>query len=216
MEHVPVLEEAAVNALNVRADGTYLDATFGRGGHARLVLDRLGARGLLIALDADPDAIAFGEREFGGDAVAMAQIVEPFPPGDVVILAIDAVPEHLPRIGAHEARQDTQQRRFAGAVAAGDDQRMAGLQLRIQADEDRPVAAEACQLLQRQPVWGLIQRVRGHAILMKRPRSTASGLAFGAPQCIDQRALCEKAGIRSRWQRRQEDRWRSQSRRQEA
>lgn len=68
MEHVPVLEEAAVNALNVRADGTYLDATFGRGGHARLVLDRLGSRGLLIALDADPDAIAFGQREFGGDA----------------------------------------------------------------------------------------------------------------------------------------------------
>lgn len=67
MEHVPVLEEAAVNALNVRVDGTYLDATFGRGGHARLVLDRLGPRGLLIALDADPEAIAFGEREFGND-----------------------------------------------------------------------------------------------------------------------------------------------------
>lgn len=67
MEHVPVLEEAAVNALNVRADGTYLDATFGRGGHARLVLDRLGPRGLLIALDADPEAIAFGEREFGDE-----------------------------------------------------------------------------------------------------------------------------------------------------
>lgn len=68
MEHVPVLEEAAVNALNVRADGTYLDATFGRGGHARLVLDRLGPGGLLIALDADPEAIAFGEREFAGDS----------------------------------------------------------------------------------------------------------------------------------------------------
>lgn len=56
-----------MNALNVRADGTYLDATFGRGGHARLVLDRLGDRGLLIALDADPEAIAFGEREFKND-----------------------------------------------------------------------------------------------------------------------------------------------------
>src|SRR6056297_1931975 len=63
MGHVPVLEEAAVNALNVRADGIYLDATFGRGGHARLVLDRLAPRGLLIALDADPEAI-----EFGGDS----------------------------------------------------------------------------------------------------------------------------------------------------
>lgn len=56
-----------MNALNVRADGAYLDATFGRGGHARLVLDRLGPGGLLIALDADPEAIAFGEREFRDD-----------------------------------------------------------------------------------------------------------------------------------------------------
>ncbi len=56
-----------MNALNVRADGSYLDATFGRGGHARLVLNRLGPRGLLIALDADPEAIAFGEREFKDD-----------------------------------------------------------------------------------------------------------------------------------------------------
>lgn len=64
MEHLPVFEEAAVNALNVRADGAYLDATFGRGGHARRVLDRLGPDGLLIALDADPEAIAFGRREF--------------------------------------------------------------------------------------------------------------------------------------------------------
>ena len=67
MEHVPVLEEAAVNALNVRADGSYLDATFGRGGHARLVLDLLGPGGILIALDSDPEAIAFGQREFGDD-----------------------------------------------------------------------------------------------------------------------------------------------------
>jgi len=67
MDHVPVLEEAAVNALNVRAEGTYLDATFGRGGHARRVLDHLGPGGLLIALDADPEAIAFGMREFGSD-----------------------------------------------------------------------------------------------------------------------------------------------------
>lgn len=65
MNHVPVLEEAAVDALNVRENGIYLDATFGRGGHARRILDRLGPRGLLIALDADPEAIAFGEREFG-------------------------------------------------------------------------------------------------------------------------------------------------------
>jgi len=58
--HVPVLLHPAVDALAVdsRPDGTFVDATFGRGGHSRLILERLGQRGRLIALDRDPDAIA--------------------------------------------------------------------------------------------------------------------------------------------------------------
>jgi 16S rRNA (cytosine1402-N4)-methyltransferase len=55
--HRTVLLEEAVAALAVRQDGTYVDATFGRGGHARAILDRLGPGGRLIALDRDPDAI---------------------------------------------------------------------------------------------------------------------------------------------------------------
>ena len=54
--HVPVLLEEAVAGLDVRPEGTYVDATFGRGGHARRILDLLGASGRLIALDRDPDA----------------------------------------------------------------------------------------------------------------------------------------------------------------
>jgi 16S rRNA (cytosine1402-N4)-methyltransferase len=54
--HVPVLLEEAVAGLDVRREGTYVDATFGRGGHARRILDLLGASGRLIALDRDPDA----------------------------------------------------------------------------------------------------------------------------------------------------------------
>jgi 16S rRNA (cytosine1402-N4)-methyltransferase len=54
--HVPVLLEEAVAALDVRPEGTYVDATYGRGGHARRILDLLGASGRLIALDRDPDA----------------------------------------------------------------------------------------------------------------------------------------------------------------
>ena len=55
--HRAVLLEEAVAALAIRADGVYVDATFGRGGHSRAILARLGATGRLIALDRDPDAV---------------------------------------------------------------------------------------------------------------------------------------------------------------
>ncbi len=54
--HVPVLLEEAASALLVRPDGIYVDATFGRGGHARRILGALGPAGRLVALDRDPGA----------------------------------------------------------------------------------------------------------------------------------------------------------------
>ena len=54
--HVPVLLHEAVAALAIRPDGTYVDATFGRGGHARAILAALGDRGRLVAVDRDVDA----------------------------------------------------------------------------------------------------------------------------------------------------------------
>lgn len=55
--HEPVLVEEAIEGLNVKADGTYVDCTFGRGGHSRRILQHLGARGRLLALDRDADAL---------------------------------------------------------------------------------------------------------------------------------------------------------------
>jgi 16S rRNA (cytosine1402-N4)-methyltransferase len=51
----------AIEALGIRPEGTYVDATFGRGGHSREILARLGATGRLIALDRDPAAVAAGQ-----------------------------------------------------------------------------------------------------------------------------------------------------------
>jgi 16S rRNA (cytosine1402-N4)-methyltransferase len=58
--HVPVLPEEAVAALRVRADGIYVDGTFGRGGHSAAILALLGVRGRLLAFDQDPAALAAG------------------------------------------------------------------------------------------------------------------------------------------------------------
>ncbi len=60
--HKTVLLEEAVDALAIRPDGAYVDATFGRGGHSRLILDRLGRSGRLVALDRDPQAVAAATR----------------------------------------------------------------------------------------------------------------------------------------------------------
>jgi 16S rRNA (cytosine1402-N4)-methyltransferase len=56
--HRPVLAPESIAALGIRPDGVYVDGTFGRGGHSRLILERLGPRGRLIALDRDPAAVA--------------------------------------------------------------------------------------------------------------------------------------------------------------
>ncbi|EJR9844919.1 16S rRNA (cytosine(1402)-N(4))-methyltransferase RsmH [Cronobacter sakazakii] len=57
-KHTTVLLDEAVNGLNIRPDGIYIDGTFGRGGHSRLILSQLGEQGRLLAIDRDPQAIA--------------------------------------------------------------------------------------------------------------------------------------------------------------
>jgi len=66
--HLPVLFVQVMEGLRVLPDGTYLDGTFGRGGHARGVLEKLGPGGRLLLMDKDPEAIAVAGREFAGDA----------------------------------------------------------------------------------------------------------------------------------------------------
>ncbi|MDP2852578.1 MAG: 16S rRNA (cytosine(1402)-N(4))-methyltransferase RsmH [Gallionella sp.] len=62
LQHTTVLLDEAVDALNLRPDGVYVDGTFGRGGHSRLILQRLGETGKLVALDRDPEAVAAGRE----------------------------------------------------------------------------------------------------------------------------------------------------------
>ena len=60
--HIPVLLDEAVDALNIKPDGIYVDGTFGRGGHAKEILSRLSDGGLLVAIDKDPQAVIEGRK----------------------------------------------------------------------------------------------------------------------------------------------------------
>ena len=61
-QHTTVLLSEAVDALDLQPDGTYVDATFGRGGHTRLMLSKLSNKGRVIAFDKDPEAIAAAQQ----------------------------------------------------------------------------------------------------------------------------------------------------------
>ncbi len=67
LQHIPVMLGEAVEGLAVKAGGRYLDGTFGRGGHARAVLSRLGPDGRLLLMDRDPQAIAAAKAAFADD-----------------------------------------------------------------------------------------------------------------------------------------------------
>jgi 16S rRNA (cytosine1402-N4)-methyltransferase len=67
-EHVPVLREEVLESLAVREEGRYLDGTFGRGGHAAAILERLGAAGELVVVDRDPVAVEAARARYGTDA----------------------------------------------------------------------------------------------------------------------------------------------------
>ena len=91
--HISVMLDEAVEGLAVRRDARIVDATFGRGGHARAVLERLGPGGMLIAVDRDPEAIAMARALAVEDARvsvhqrpfdALAEIVREHVPGGLV------------------------------------------------------------------------------------------------------------------------------------
>jgi 16S rRNA (cytosine1402-N4)-methyltransferase len=115
--------EEAVAALNVRADGTYVDATFGRGGHSRAILARLGERGRLFALDRDPTAVAAGEAlqdpRFAIFHAAFSQLAAVL--REAGVSAVDGV---LFDLGVSSPQLDTPERGFSFRHEAPLDMRM--------------------------------------------------------------------------------------------
>ncbi|MDZ4049978.1 MAG: 16S rRNA (cytosine(1402)-N(4))-methyltransferase RsmH [Limnobacter sp.] len=111
-EHIPVLLQPTVDALLHTPDGLYLDCTFGRGGHSRALLEKLSAKGQLVALDRDPQAVqAMGEikdSRFRGVRSAFADLESALD-----LLGIDQVDGVLMDIGVSSPQIDQAERGFS-------------------------------------------------------------------------------------------------------
>jgi 16S rRNA (cytosine1402-N4)-methyltransferase len=69
--HRPVLLDEVLDALQIKQDGLYVDGTFGRGGHAAALLERLQGQGRLLAFDKDPEALTYAANRFPNESRLM-------------------------------------------------------------------------------------------------------------------------------------------------
>ena len=123
LTHVTVLLEEAIEALAVKTDGVYIDGTFGRGGHSRLLLSKLGPAGRLLAFDRDPQAVAVA-REINDPRFTLFHA--PFAEmGEVVRAAgYSAVDGVLLDVGVSSPQLDEAERGFSFRFDAPLDMRM--------------------------------------------------------------------------------------------
>lgn len=123
-KHVPVLFNETINALNIRPDGIYVDATAGGGGHSAAVCDRL-TTGRLIAIDQDPDAIRTLKERFDGNkkvTVVHSNFVNIKPIlNDLGIIGVNGV---MADLGVSSYQLDTDERGFSFKKDAPLDMRM--------------------------------------------------------------------------------------------
>ena len=121
--HIPVLLDEAVEALAVKKEGCYFDATFGRGGHSKKILSLLGENGKLYACDRDPDAVKaaqeisdkrfiFKKTPFGSISDAFSELKEN---------SLDGI---LFDLGVSSAQLDEAERGFSFNKTASLDMRM--------------------------------------------------------------------------------------------
>ncbi len=119
--HTPVLLKEAVDGLNIKSDGIYIDATFGQGGHSREILNRLKNKGRLIAFDQDKYA-----QNFAIDAKNFLLIHSNFVyiPNFLRLLNIEKVDGILADLGISSAHLDMPERGFSYRFDAPLDMRM--------------------------------------------------------------------------------------------
>lgn len=124
--HIPVLLDEALDALNIQADGRYVDATYGGGGHSRAILGRLSPKGRLLAMDRDLEAVAAG-RTIDDSRFSLFHL--PFSKMGEALLAMEWAEEAsvdgiLLDIGVSSTQLDSGRRGFSFKFDAPIDMRM--------------------------------------------------------------------------------------------
>lgn len=123
LTHKTVLLNEAIEALQIKPDGIYIDCTFGRGGHSGLILQKLNAHGCLIALDKDPAAVTAGQaitdRRFTLIHSEFSRLTEV-----LNVLGVNEVDGVLLDLGVSSPQLDEMQRGFSFRFDAPLDMRM--------------------------------------------------------------------------------------------
>ena len=109
-QHVSVLKDEVLEHLDIRPDGIYLDGTFGRGGHSRALLERLGPEARLVVVDRDPQAVVGiligGQVKLTGDSAKLLSLAGMAGPPTEGSEGADLAREVIRRIDEVTARHD--------------------------------------------------------------------------------------------------------------
>lgn len=126
LQHQPVMMVEVIKALNIQENGIYIDATFGRAGHANAILERLGSKGRLLAMDRDPavldivDQLSASDSRFTFKGTAFSQM-QVFCEEQNVVGKIDGI---LMDLGVSSPQLDTAERGFSFRLQGPLDMRM--------------------------------------------------------------------------------------------
>lgn len=196
MYHAPVLLAESIAALRIRPEGTYVDATFGGGGHAREILKQLRGKGRLFALDQDEDAQQNAEQpEFTGQPAFVfvhsnfrylkrqlrAEVVRPN--------TVDGI---LADLGVSSHQLDTAERGFSYRFEAELDMRMNTLDGPKAAEVLNTYSAEELQRILSE--YGEVRNARTLALAIVQSRSQKPFRTTG--ELVE---LCEKNMLGERW-----------------
>lgn len=124
-EHIPVLYDEVIEALNIKADGTYIDGTVGGGGHSSGICERLSEQGRLIAVDRDKTALAAAQERLAGYKCNKVFIHANYSDTSILTSSVDGkVQGILLDLGVSSFQLDTAYRGFSYMHDAPMDMRM--------------------------------------------------------------------------------------------